>query len=144
MIAPILPWIPGAGLEILRADATFMTLAAGRVDSQPPGDVSRQYAVVWNAGNVPDDAGGVTWRPMLQVSAWAPLDMRTRDARGLVWETAARALAVLAGIEQYRYRNFGFGTRAVGLDTHADDRSRADSTVLVGAYAQVELIGQAF
>ena len=144
MIAPVMPWIPGAGLEILRADSVFMTLTAGRVDSAPPIDVTRPYAVVWSAGSVPDDPGAVSWRPMLQVSAWAPKALRDRDPVGVVWEIAARALAVLAGVEQYRYRNFGFGTRAVGLDTHADDRSRADSTVLVGAYCQVELIGQAF
>ena len=143
MISPVLPWIPGAGLEILRADATFMTLVDQRVDSQPPEEKSSPYAVVWPAGNVPDDAGGVSWRPMLQVSAWSP-ELGDRDAIGVVWQIAARAMAVLAGIESYRYQNFGFGTRAVGLGYHATDRSRADSAPLFGAYAQVELIGQAF
>ena len=143
MIGPVLPWVPGAGLEILRADATFMTLVANRVDSAAPDDVTRPYAVVWSAGNVPDDADGVSWRPMLQVSAWSP-KLRDRDVDGVVWQIAARALAVLAGVGEYRYQNFGFTTRAVGMSYHQPDKSRADSTVLFGAYAQVELIGQAF
>lgn len=143
MISPVLPWMPGAGLEILRADSVFMTLVNQRVDSQPPGDKSKPYALVWPAGNVPEDAGGVVWRPMLQVSAWSP-ELVDRDARGVVWQIAARAMAVLGGIELYRYQNFGFGTRAVGLGYHADDRSRGDSARLFGAYAQVELNGQAF
>lgn len=143
MISPVLPWIPGAGLEILRADAPFMALVDQRVDSEPAADKSKPYAVVWPAGNVPDDAGGVAWRPLLQISAWSP-ELLDRDARGVVWQIAARAMAVLAGIESYRYQNFGFGTRAVGLGQHSVDRSRGDSAPLFGAYAQVELIGQAF
>jgi hypothetical protein len=143
VIAPVLPWIPGAGLQILKADATFMGLVANRVDSAPADDASRPYAVVWPAGMVPDDAGGIGWRPMLQVSAWSP-KLSGRDVNGVVWQIAARALAVLSGIEHYRYQNFGFTTRAVGMGYHQPDSSRSDSAVLFGAYCQVELIGQAF
>lgn len=143
MIAPVLPWMQGAGLEILQGDSVFMTLVDSRVDSRPQEDASRPYAVVWGGDSVPDDPGGVSQRPMLQVSAWSP-ELRSRDVDGVVWQIAARAAAVLAGIEEYRYENFGFTTRLVGLSKHQPDRSRADSSVLFGAYCQVELIGQAF
>jgi hypothetical protein len=143
VIAPVLPWVQGATLEILRADAVFMALVGGRVDSEPAADATTPYAVVWPPGNVPGDAAGVSWRCMQQVSAWSP-KLPNRDVKGVVWEIAARAHAVLAGIDQHRYRNFGFTTRAVGISAHLPDHARADSVVLYGAYAQVELIGQAF
>lgn len=144
MTAPTLPWVQGAGLALLRADAAFMAACWGRLDSRPPEDVSTPYAVLWLAGNIPGDDGGATYLPLLQLSGWSP-ELTDRDVDGVVWTIAAEAARVFGSTEQARWRNFGYRPRLTdGPQFHAPDRSRGDANALYGAFMRAELDGQVF
>ncbi|MDQ3579512.1 MAG: hypothetical protein M3443_18335 [Actinomycetota bacterium] len=140
MSAPVLPWLAGAVIQLLREDAAFMATCGSRVDSRAPSDVGRPFALVRVAGNVHEPgSGGISWLPLLQVEGRSPV-LTDRDVDGVVWEIAANAARVLATVDMKRWRNIGYTARLTdGPAPLPLDTTRGTSMPLHGAYCRAEL-----
>ncbi|AXX32068.1 hypothetical protein KCV87_32180 [Actinosynnema pretiosum subsp. pretiosum] len=134
-----LPWLPGAIIAHLRADAAFVAVTPAGIGPRTPDPLRGPFARVQVPSVAALDGHGVTFAPLVQVSGWAP-PSNTTDPEGQAWTIAAEAARVLGAVRAGSWRNVTYSLRLVdGPQPHAPDTARGAAVPLHGAFVRAEL-----
>lgn len=143
MTAPILPWMSGAIIAVLRADPTFADTCDGRVAGSTPSDVSTPYVTVRTLVNPPIHAARGKWRPTVRVTAWCPpaFTGTDQDPFLVAWGIAAAAAAAMAPLErrQQTYQTAYYSPIVTQGPTEEVDTSRGPEAPMYGCSIEIEL-----
>lgn len=96
MTEPVLPWISGAIIDLLGADAGVMAACGGHLSGRAGADSSAPYATVQTIANPLINPRAANWRPLAQLTGWSPPATPDGEDPCLSsWRIAAEAARVI-------------------------------------------------
>lgn len=136
--APALPYVAGAVVELLRAQAGYLGLPAARIATRSPADVTAPHVLVQVPGNYALTVAGGVYRPLVQVEARA-IEVPGDDPEAAVMAMAGRLAAVLAGAHNRTYSTTRWSTDRVIDGPMAGPTDQSRPTPLYRGLVRAEL-----
>ena len=136
-----LPFLPGAVRAWLLGDTEFSAVCGGRCSTIAPTDVSDPYAQIRVAGNYDIGQRNIGYRPMVEITGWAPADLSAQDPALVTWSIAATAARVMETGRNVAWQSIHWSYRGLLTGPMSGDpnTSRGPSSALVRAFVLIEL-----